>query len=261
MNSCRSRLLLACAPPLMTFIIGTGICIAPHAAEVAVQRQARFFGRGACATAMRHGQHRVGAEAALVVGAVEVDQRAVEEGLLARVEAEHRFGDLGVDVLDRLAARPCRGSGSCRRRAARSLRASRWRRRTARRRGPWCRIRAARRIRRWDCRGCRGFRGRRCRRWRSLSVLRSCFDPCRGCDRDRSALDAFDDDHVEVLGCAGARFARLRVFRRVVERAAPSRRSGTCSSTIRCGLPVAFEHLDACRRARRPRRRAPASRR
>jgi hypothetical protein len=29
MNSCMSRLLLACAPPLMTFIIGTGSCIAP----------------------------------------------------------------------------------------------------------------------------------------------------------------------------------------------------------------------------------------
>jgi hypothetical protein len=29
MNSCRSRLLLACAPPLMTFIIGTGSCMPP----------------------------------------------------------------------------------------------------------------------------------------------------------------------------------------------------------------------------------------
>ena len=28
MNSCRSRLLFACAPPLMTFIMGTGICVA-----------------------------------------------------------------------------------------------------------------------------------------------------------------------------------------------------------------------------------------
>ena len=30
MNSCTSRLLFACAPPLTTFIIGTGICIAPE---------------------------------------------------------------------------------------------------------------------------------------------------------------------------------------------------------------------------------------
>jgi hypothetical protein len=44
MNSCMSRLLLACAPPLMTFIIGTGRLHAAGAAEVAVQRQAGFFG-------------------------------------------------------------------------------------------------------------------------------------------------------------------------------------------------------------------------
>ncbi|MNK95009.1 hypothetical protein D3C87_1152310 [compost metagenome] len=30
MNSWMSRLLLACAPPLTMFIIGTGICIAPE---------------------------------------------------------------------------------------------------------------------------------------------------------------------------------------------------------------------------------------
>ena len=30
MNSWKSRLLLACAPPLITFIIGTGIFIAPE---------------------------------------------------------------------------------------------------------------------------------------------------------------------------------------------------------------------------------------
>ena len=30
MNSCRSSRLFACAPPLMTFIIGTGICIGPE---------------------------------------------------------------------------------------------------------------------------------------------------------------------------------------------------------------------------------------
>jgi hypothetical protein len=74
---------------------------AVHAAEVAVQRQARFFGRGA-GHGHRHGQHRVGAQAALVVGAVQVDQRLVEEVLLGGVEAQHRLGDLGVDVLDGL---------------------------------------------------------------------------------------------------------------------------------------------------------------
>ena len=35
-----SRLLLACAPPLMMFIIGTGMDIGPGAAEIAVERQA-----------------------------------------------------------------------------------------------------------------------------------------------------------------------------------------------------------------------------
>ena len=72
MNSWMSRLLLACAPPLMTFIIGTGICIAPAAAEVAIQRQAGFFGRG-LGHRHRHGQHGVGAQARLVFGAVEFD--------------------------------------------------------------------------------------------------------------------------------------------------------------------------------------------
>jgi hypothetical protein len=73
---------------------------AAHAAEVAVQRQARFLGRGA---RHRHadGQRGVGAQAALVVGAVQVDQGLVQEGLLAGVQPQHRFADLGVDVLHR----------------------------------------------------------------------------------------------------------------------------------------------------------------
>jgi hypothetical protein len=55
------------------FIIGTGICIGPDAAEVAVERQAGFFG-SSLGHGHRHRQHGVGAEARLVVGAVEVDQ-------------------------------------------------------------------------------------------------------------------------------------------------------------------------------------------
>jgi len=71
------------------------------AAEVAVQRQARFLGRGA---RHRHAdrERRVRAQAALVLGAVQVDQRAVQERLLARVQPQNCFADLGVDVLDRL---------------------------------------------------------------------------------------------------------------------------------------------------------------
>jgi hypothetical protein len=72
-----------------------------RAAEVAVQRQAGFFGR-CLRDGHRHGQHRVGAEARLVVGAVQLDQRLVEEGLFRRVEAHDGFGDFGVDVLDGL---------------------------------------------------------------------------------------------------------------------------------------------------------------
>lgn len=118
---------------------------AAHAAEVAVQRQARFLGGGAC-HGHRHGERRVGAAQAALVGAVEVEQRAIQEGLFARVQAQHGLGDLGVDV-PRPRARPCPGSGPCRRRASRWLRASRWTRPMARPRGPWCRFPAARRIR------------------------------------------------------------------------------------------------------------------
>ncbi|SQC39936.1 Uncharacterised protein [Clostridium sporogenes] len=68
-------------------------------AEVAVQRQAGLFG-GRLRDGHRHGQHRVRAQARLVVGAVQLEQRLVEERLFRRVEAHDGFGDFGVDVLD-----------------------------------------------------------------------------------------------------------------------------------------------------------------
>jgi hypothetical protein len=73
---------------------------AARAAEVAVQGQPGLLGRRA---RHRHadGQRGIRPETALVVGAVEVDQRLVEKGLLGCVEAEHRLADLGVDVLHR----------------------------------------------------------------------------------------------------------------------------------------------------------------
>ena len=101
MNSCRSRLLLACAPPLMTFIIGTGSCMRAGAAEVAVQRQAGLLGRR-LGHRQRHGQHGIGAEPRLVLGAVQIDQGLVDERLLDRVQPDDRFADLGIDVLDRV---------------------------------------------------------------------------------------------------------------------------------------------------------------
>ena len=72
-----------------------------RAAEIAVQRQAGFLGRG-LGRRHRHREHRVGAQARLVLGAVEVDQRLVDEGLLGGVQADDRLRDLGVDRLDRL---------------------------------------------------------------------------------------------------------------------------------------------------------------
>ena len=43
----------------------------------------------------------IGAETRLVFGAVEHDQRLVDEALLDRVEPDDRFADFRVDVLDR----------------------------------------------------------------------------------------------------------------------------------------------------------------
>ena len=73
----------------------------PAAAEVPVQRQARLLSRR-LGHRHRHREHRVGAQAHLVVGSVELEQGAVEKGLFVGLESHDRFADLGVDVLDRL---------------------------------------------------------------------------------------------------------------------------------------------------------------
>ncbi len=74
---------------------------AAGAAEVTIERKPRLLGRR-LGDRHRHGEQRVGAEARLVLGAVEVDERLVDEALLLGVEAHDGLGDLGVDVLDRL---------------------------------------------------------------------------------------------------------------------------------------------------------------
>src|SRR5260221_13344317 len=56
----------------------------------------------AAAPRHRYRQQRIGAEACLVLGTVEVDQRAVDDRLLARVEADDGFRHLGIDELHRL---------------------------------------------------------------------------------------------------------------------------------------------------------------
>ena len=70
--------------------------------EVEVERLPRVhrrrLGRG-----QRDPEQGVGAEPALVVGAVELDHRLVERALLDRAGADQRLGDLAVDVGDRLA--------------------------------------------------------------------------------------------------------------------------------------------------------------
>ena len=101
MNSWKSTELSAWAPPLRTFIIGTGSTCARLAAEVAPQRQA-LLGRGRVRGGQRHAEDRVGAEARLVRRAVELDQLPVEPRLVGGVEAGDRLGDLAVDVGDGL---------------------------------------------------------------------------------------------------------------------------------------------------------------
>ena len=84
------------------FIIGTGSVRAIGAAEVAVQRHAEFLG-GRLGDRERDAEDRVGAEAALVRRAVELDQRLVDAHLLGRVHARDGVEDLPLDVGHRLA--------------------------------------------------------------------------------------------------------------------------------------------------------------
>ena len=101
MNSWKSTLLSAWAPPLSTFIIGTGRTWRRLAAEVAPQRLALLRGGRVCRR-QRHAEDGVRAEAGLVRRAVELDERAVELGLVVGVDAVDRGGDLAVDVRDGL---------------------------------------------------------------------------------------------------------------------------------------------------------------
>ena len=101
MNSWKSTLLSAWAPPLSTFIIGTGQHVGLGTAQVAPQRLAGV-GRSGLGHRQRDAQQGVGAQAALVVGAVEVDHRPVQAGLVGGLAAGHLRRDLAVDVLHRL---------------------------------------------------------------------------------------------------------------------------------------------------------------
>jgi hypothetical protein len=86
---------------------GYGQQVGRRPAEVAEQRQLGRVGGG-----LRHregdAEDRVGAEARLVGRAVEVDQRLVDEPLLAGVVAEQRRADLVEHRERRPSRRPCR---------------------------------------------------------------------------------------------------------------------------------------------------------
>ena len=104
MNSWKSTELSAWAPPLRTFIIGTGrmrrLAAAVELGQVAVERLLGV-GRGGLGGRQGDAEQRVGAEPALVRGAVELDHRPVERALLGGAGAGQRRGDLAVDVGDR----------------------------------------------------------------------------------------------------------------------------------------------------------------
>ena len=132
MNSCRSIEFCACAPPLITFIIGTGSVRAPLAAQVAVERDAARRPRG-LRGGERDAEDRVGAEPALVRRAVAArSARASTPAWSARVPAgDGRAASSPFTFATAVRRRPCRPTRR-RRRAARPPRGRRWRRRTER---------------------------------------------------------------------------------------------------------------------------------
>ena len=85
MNSCMSMVLSAWAPPLTTFIIGTG---RTWAFGPPMERYSGKLNSSAAALAdgQAGAQHCVCAETSLVVGAVELDQDRVDQSLLQRIK-------------------------------------------------------------------------------------------------------------------------------------------------------------------------------
>ena len=68
------------------------------AAEILVQRHVEV-GRGRLGHGQRRAQNRVGAQARLVLRAVELNQGLIDLGLTRGIQADERLPDLGVDVL------------------------------------------------------------------------------------------------------------------------------------------------------------------
>ena len=72
-----------------------------RSAQIAVERQSRRLGRGS-GDRQRDAEDRVRAEPSLVRRAVELAHRAIDADLVERVEPDDRFGEVFVDVLDRV---------------------------------------------------------------------------------------------------------------------------------------------------------------
>ncbi len=164
MNSWMSTPPSACAPPLRMLSIGTGrTCAFGPPTYRNSGRPAESA--AAFATASETPRMALAPRLPLLSGAVEVEHRLVDEPLLGGLEAR-RARDRSARRRRRPPARrPCRRTGSCRRRGARPPRRRRSTRRTGRPRGRSCRRRAGPRPRRWGCRASRGSRGLRCPRW------------------------------------------------------------------------------------------------
>ena len=71
------------------------------ATDVTVQRQACVFSRGT-RHSHRHCQHRIGAQTAFVIGAVQVQHHLVDVSLFRRIQTNQGLSDFAVDIVNRL---------------------------------------------------------------------------------------------------------------------------------------------------------------
>ena len=99
MNSCRSSALSACAPPLMTFIIGTGRTWADGPPSERQSGRPSALAE-ALATASETPSTPLAPDAALVRRAVDVAEQAIGAALVVHVAADERRAELVVDARD-----------------------------------------------------------------------------------------------------------------------------------------------------------------
>ena len=90
-----------CAPPLMTFIIGTGSTLALGPPRY-LNRGGADGCRGSVRVGQRHAQDGIGAELLFVFGAVEFDECLVERNLIKRIHTPQSRGDVVIHRVDRL---------------------------------------------------------------------------------------------------------------------------------------------------------------